>query len=946
MPSVRPPYLSRALLAVLCAAVLVHLAPACGGGGGNDGGQRATIAFATTGSSGDESSTPVHLAVELSEPLSADTASVEVTVTGGTASAGADFTLSTASLTIPAGQTQAAVDLDVVQDGFDEPDETVELTLSNPRSGGVAALTLGAARAHVYTLRAQSASAQPTLSLRAPATTLDEGAGQAEVVVQLSRAAPGTVTVDYALSGGTATAGIDFTFTPGTLTFPAGTLTQTLFLPVADDPADEEDETMRVAFANPAGAQLGGPTTATLTIVDDDPAPTISFTSPTVSADESDGTALLPVSLNTASGLDVTVSYAANGGTATGGGVDYALAPGTLTIPAGQLSATIPVTVVEDTAVEGNESAGVLLQNPTNAVLGTGAQGALTIVDNDGLPLVGFATATSSALENGGGASLTVTLSSASSSNVQVSYAVTGGAATRGVDYNLADGMVIFTPGQTSRTIPVSVLGDAIDEDDETVIVTLSTPINAGLGARSTHTFTITDDDPSPLLTFAGSSFSASEPTAAPTINVLLTGATARTVTVGYAVTGGTASGGGADYTLASGSFTFAPGETSKPLTLSVVNDALDEDSETVAITLSLPVNAVLGSPSSTTFTITDDDPTPSLAFGAASSSASEPVASPSIPVLLSTASGRTVTVSYAAGAGGTATGGGTDYTLATGTLTILAGATQGLIPISVVNDTIHEPDETVAINLTGPVNATLTTPSSHTFTIADDDPVPTVQFSAASSAAPEATTAASLTVTLSSASSQTVTVTYSVTGGTATSADYAGASGTLSFSSGQTSRPLSFSVVNDALDENDETMVLTLASPANATLGTQTTHTYTIQDNDPLPTVQFLQATSSQLESVASPAITVTLNPASGRTVTVPFSVTGGTATSPADYTLGASPLTIPAGTTSLGLPLAVVDDAIREQPDETIGFQLGAPTNATLGTQQAHTFTIVNND
>src|SRR5437868_101781 len=350
-----PARLPRALLAALVIAAAVHFFPACGGGGGNDGGESATIAFAVTDSSGDESATPAHVQIALSAPLSSDTASVDVAVTGGTAGPGADFTLRTTTVTIPAGQTQASADLDVAQDGFDEPDETVELTLSNPRSAGIAALTLGAARVHTYTIKAQSASGGPILSLRAPSMTVDEAAGGATVVVELSRAAAGTVTVDYAVTGGTATPGSDFTLGAGTLTFPAGSLTQGFTIPIADDSLDEDDETVRVTLSNPLGAQVGGPATATITIADNDPAPLIAFAAATQSADESDGTANLQVALSAASGRDVTANYTvAPGGTASGSGVDYSISGSSLTIPAGQTTASIPITIVDDALAEGN----------------------------------------------------------------------------------------------------------------------------------------------------------------------------------------------------------------------------------------------------------------------------------------------------------------------------------------------------------------------------------------------------------------------------------------------------------------------------------------------------------------------------------------------------------------------------------------------------------------
>ena len=90
-------------------------------------------------------------------------------------------------------------------------------------------------------------------------------------------------------------------------------------------------------------------------------------------------------------------------------------------------------------------------------------------------------------------------------------------------------------------------------------------------------------------------------------------------MTVNYAATGGTATGGGVDYTLASGTLTFNPGVTSQVVNVTVVNDALDEDDETVAVTLSAPSNATLGAQTTHTYTIADDDATPSVQFAAAS---------------------------------------------------------------------------------------------------------------------------------------------------------------------------------------------------------------------------------------------------------------------------------------------------------------------------------------
>src|SRR5439155_6068848 len=98
------------------------------------------------------------------------------------------------------------------------------------------------------------------------------------------------------------------------------------------------------------------------------------------------------------------------------------------------------------------------------------------------------------------------------------------------------------------------------------------------------------------------------------TVPVSLSAVSGRTVTVGLVLTGSTAAGGGVDYSLASSTLTFAPGVTNQNTNITVVNDALDEDDETIRITLS-PTNATLGAIATYTYTILDDDPPPSLSI-------------------------------------------------------------------------------------------------------------------------------------------------------------------------------------------------------------------------------------------------------------------------------------------------------------------------------------------
>jgi len=151
-------------------------------------------------------------------------------------------------------------------------------------------------------------------------------------------------------------------------------------------------------------------------------------------------------------------------------------------------------------------------------------------------------------------------------------------------------------PNDAFTTVQDVLPGDDFDGDGRT---------NAEEYADGTDP---TDPESVVAVAFAETASNAAEGVGTVSIPVELTSPSARTVTVNYAVTGGTATGGGADYTLADGTLTFAPGETSKTVDVAIVDDAVAEGDETVEITLSNPTNAVLGAPSLYVLTIEDND--------------------------------------------------------------------------------------------------------------------------------------------------------------------------------------------------------------------------------------------------------------------------------------------------------------------------------------------------
>ena len=221
----------------------------------------------------------------------------------------------------------------------------------------------------------------PSLSIN-DVTTSDETASDATFTVTLSEVSEDPVTVNYATSNGTATAGSDYTAVSSTtLTFNPGETNKVFNIAVLADSLDEANETVQLTLSSANNANISDGT-GTLTITDDDSAPFLSINDVTkAEVVGSSTTATFAVTLSAASGKTVTVKYATSDGTATAG-TDYTAITGTsLIFNAGDTSKTFNVTVLADTSYENSESATLTLSNASNAMI-SDATGTLTITDN------------------------------------------------------------------------------------------------------------------------------------------------------------------------------------------------------------------------------------------------------------------------------------------------------------------------------------------------------------------------------------------------------------------------------------------------------------------------------------------------------------------------------------------------------------------------------------
>jgi chitinase len=204
-------------------------------------------------------------------------------------------------------------------------------------------------------------------------------------------------------------------------------------------------------------------------------------------------------------------------------------------------------------------------------------------------------------------ASVPVTLSGAGNDPVKVPWSVVAGTATAAKDFTAASGTVTIQPGSTSATIPVTVLGDALDEVDEYATVKLGSVTGAVAGTSSAK-LTITDDDAAPKVSVKAASVSEGKAGTKTSLRftVSLSAASGKKVTVSVSTANGTARAG-SDYTARTATLTFNPGVTSQTFTVTVLGDKAKEANETLYAVLSKPVNATLGT-AKATGTIKNDD--------------------------------------------------------------------------------------------------------------------------------------------------------------------------------------------------------------------------------------------------------------------------------------------------------------------------------------------------
>ena len=745
-------------------------------------------------------------------------------VSGGTATAIAGAT--------SAGYTAVAADIGSalkVRTGFTDDDGTAETVESAPTA---------AVGGH-------------TISVTAP--TVTEGGGSTILSFAVTRSDTAQrVQLGWRLAASsTAQAGKGKDMggpTQGTLDFSWGTTVRFIVFQVIDDWIDESDETVTIEFFAVAGTPAGVtfPPTVTGTILDDDTS-TLSI-APSRDVDEGDaGVSELAftVSMDNPSDREVTVALDV-GGTAESG-TDYEVpGPALVTFPALSWDTQkIAFGVIGDTAAERHETVEVELRDPTGgAVLGT-SRATATIRNDDGLVVSVEPPAVVEGDTHADRARLTfrLELSGRSDTDVTVDYRVDAGAgtATAGSDFKDKSGTVRIGSGRTFAVVKLGILEDIAVEPDETIVMVFENPRGAALDPGSARvTGTILDDD-LPLVTVAAETGTVTEGEDA--VFVLRRAGEASaplTVTVDVSEAGGVLAGSAP--TLA----TFGANETQTRLRLATEDDLTAEaDGRVTATVIAGTGYAVVPGSGSAGVDVLDND---------------APAAPEETALLFSTTMTVAKLGSWVGALGSDLADPGWSEDGVEYALERLRrfGPPIGLVEVRFNRRpplaealTLHVGELTLALAEGGSGQAFVWPVAGELWSVGDEVALRVTRAGAVEdhdgAAGPGLSVAdarvhessgrpLAFRVALSEAQSSAVSVRYATSDGSAVAgADYVASSGVVRFEAGETAKTVHVAVLEDAHDEGEETLTLTLSRPFGATISDGTA-TGSIVNTDAMP--------------------------------------------------------------------------------------------------------------
>jgi Ca2+-binding RTX toxin-like protein len=434
----------------------------------------------------DEASGEAVFFIVLDRP-SANAVSMNYNTQNGTALAGSDFLSTSGSLVFAAGETVKVVRVSLINDSLQETSEAFNLVLTNIANATNQTAT-GSAQ-----IAASDALNVGVPTINAESVLGSEREGYIDFVVRLSNPSANNVSVTYSTSSGSASSFSDYTgLSGGLLTFAPGETVKVLRISLENDTSPEASESFYLFLNSPTNAVVGT-NVVTATIIDNDgPLGTPIVTVRDVVVDEASGEAVFFIVLDRPSANAVSMNYNTQNGTALAGS-DFLSTSGSLVFAAGETVKVVRVSLINDSLQETSEAFNLVISSVVNAdaapiaTANIGANDAVNVAQ----PVIQLANVT--AEEASGYLEFVIRLSNPSVNNVSVIYSTSSGSASSFSDYTgLSGGLLTFAPGETLKTLRISIEGDNTIEGNETFNLLLSNATNAVIG-NSTATGTITD---------------------------------------------------------------------------------------------------------------------------------------------------------------------------------------------------------------------------------------------------------------------------------------------------------------------------------------------------------------------------------------------------------------------------------------------------------------------
>lgn len=341
------------------------------------------------------------------------------------------------------------------------------------------------------------------------------------------------------------------------------------------------------------------------------PAGSVQFQAATFNINESVGTATITATRINGSSGAISVNYTTADGTALAS-TDYTAVSGTLSWADGDSAPkTFTVPIVDDAAIEPNETVRLSLTSPFSGGILSAPRNATLIIGNDDFTSssVRFSAGSYNVNEGAGTATITVNRTGGSIGAIAVDFATSNLTALDSSDYTATSGTINFADGDTvPKTFTVPIADDSVAERTETLRLTLSNPSGATLGLPNVSTLSIRDNEATEVR-FNALNYGVNESAANATITVLRLGDVSGVSAVDFATADGTATVG-SDYSSSSGTLNFPANANNLTFTVPIIDDADVEPTlaETVGLVLSNVVGATLGTPANSTLRITSND--------------------------------------------------------------------------------------------------------------------------------------------------------------------------------------------------------------------------------------------------------------------------------------------------------------------------------------------------